>query len=126
MTRSEIEAMPADVLTALLAENVMDWKRCTNPSCGGCDAKILQPHGESIWIVFHPESMEYWNPTTDANDMRELLRAVPADKWPHVDELLDEQYDGVIPFVSFFKWLLTCDPLIICRAVAIACCGGDA
>lgn len=105
MTREEIEAMPADELTRLLAEKVI-----------GADIR------SGVFDRHHGQ----WNPTVDRNDLQELLKDVPMFRWVEIESYIDfamlESADGDEYAVRFY---MTCDPLLICRAVAVAVCGGD-
>ena len=116
MTRNEIEALTPDALTALLAERVMGW-----------------------WFVAHVDSWDVggrfrarknWCPTTDRNDLAELLdrvdtlfmlREVHSELMAEHCRLNEDEKDKRF----FGGWLLRCSPQTICRAIAVACCGGD-
>jgi hypothetical protein len=120
MTRDEIETMLPDQLTALLAEKVMGWTLKTTNGVPGWPRNLL------YWDKPH-RLQSSWKPTTDRNDLRELLLAVPDDSWQGVVGQLNASYSVVDgPDVGWSRFLLTCDPCIICEAVAVACCGGDA
>ena len=117
MTREEIESMPAEELTALLAERVMGWKAFMFGTAPCWDVGA----GET------PVDRGSWNPTTDANDLRELLRAIGEDRQLIVCEEIDRM---CLPMSSnCYSWLwrgLTISPMKVCGAIALACCGGDA
>lgn len=117
MTRDEIEALPPDRLTALLAERVMGWTR-PECQCRFCQTCWILPDGRS-------KNDLDWQPTTDRDDLAELVLAVPSDAWDIVDDVLEREFSNSNGLNNPFGWVLTCDAEIICRAVAVACCGGD-
>ena len=112
MTRDEIEALTPDALAALLAERVMGWRRVIFGGAG------------YVWETPGKQLNASFNPTRDRNELAKLVAAVHGSVLDGtIGEYLGEEWPDS---VAYSVWLLTCDPLIICRAVALAVCGGEA
>ena len=73
--------------------------------------------------VLHREFSGQWRPDVNRNDLAELVAAVDVNYENGIHHYMMESFSGTC---RFWKFLLTCDPLIACRAIAVACCGGDA
>lgn len=62
-----------------------------------------------------------WNPYGNRNDLAEVLEKLTPEQWFDVHRTLPTIY-SIRPATSqghgFSRWLLTCDPAIIARAVA--------
>jgi hypothetical protein len=81
--------------------------------------------GWEMWGLYPLVQNTLWNPTADANDLREVVAKLPVDHWGSICETLQ----GMVPepqVEPYERFILLMDPLIICRAIAVACCGGDA
>ena len=97
-------------LSVWLAEHVMGWERAT-PSKD--DAPVA-------WIIDKPDKSDYeircpFTPHSDRNDLAEVLAKVPEKKQVHVAQILVDNHLDDLP--RFYWFLLTTDPLIICKVI---------
>lgn len=90
----------------LLAEKAMGW--------------YLSPNGVNWCYDGNPiRGRERWSPTTNRDDLADVLRKLTPEQWDSVIDRLGYIHMAATGCEERFSlWLLTCDPAIIARAVA--------
>ena len=105
-----------DQITRTLAE-FMGW----TITAGGCEASEPNTVFEDCGGLWLGGGIIPWSPTTNRDNLAEVLERLTPEQWYKVNRSLPTIYSirsDASPRHGFSWWLLTCDPAIIARAVA--------
>ena len=90
-------------------------------TAGGCEASEPNTVFEDCGGLWLGGGIIPWSPTTNRNDLAEVLAKLTPEQWSRLDQSFTTIYylmSDASSRHSFTRWLLTCDPAIIARAVA--------
>lgn len=105
MTNDQITRTLAEFMGWYLSPNQANW--CVQDNGPGSGRPIRMA--------------ERWSPPTNRNDLAEVLAKLTPEQWSRLDQSFTTIYylrSDASSRHGFTRWLLTCDPAIIARAVA--------
>ena len=108
-------------LSAWLAEHVCKWtrrKRFAGPHL--IELRFDRPDRSSVWIEGKTggATVQTWTPDSDRNDVAEVLAKLPVHKLQLVAARLIEEWPAdKFNILNCVAWILTVDPLVVCRAI---------
>ena len=114
--------MTDDQVNRVLAEKVMGWPVIDDdePFSRHADkGGVVTSCGPGV--IRHGVIPQAWSPPTNRNDLAEVLAKLTPEQWSRLDQSFTTIYylrSDASSRHSFTRWLLTCDPAIIARAVA--------